>query len=169
MNKKLVIGVLVGLLALTGLVVFLTKDEVKPLGVNSGPQSDFPSFTVNGLEIFYNRIPLRQATTTVCAIKSPTATSTLIFGSITMTTSTTSASVIDLAKATTPYATTTRLNAKYSLGAGKQATITASTTDSTVALSAIFAPNTYFVVNMVGGAGKAVSPVGTCVANFLVN
>lgn len=107
------------------------------------------------------------ASTTVVAIKSPSATSTGTFLGCNFTTSSTTASVVTLAKATTAFATTTFLGS-VSLSASAQGYVMATT--SLPVGSAVFSPNTYFVVGMQdstpqAGAGTF-SPVGTCSAEF---
>ncbi len=103
---------------------------------------------------------MAQATTTVCAIQSPNATTTLGFFSANFTTGTTTASTITMASAKNAFATTTVLGGSLSMAANSQATFIASTTPGT-----IYAPLTWFVVGMAGGAGNF-SPVGACNASF---
>ena len=103
---------------------------------------------------------MAQATTTVCAIQSPNATTTLAFFSANFTTSSTTASLITMASANNAFATTTTLGVSVSIPANGQATIIATTTPGT-----IYAPLTWFVVGMAGGTGNF-SPVGACNAQF---
>jgi len=134
----------------------------KTLGSVSGPNTYLPFVANNNLQKYGQTVTLRVATTTVCAIKSPTATSSLTFSGVNLLRSSTTASVVTLAKATTPYATTTFLGS-LSLAANAQGTVVATT--SLPVGSAVFAPNTWFVVGMSGGIGTF-SPAGSCSAEF---
>lgn len=139
-------------------------------GAVTGPDSYFDYVANNNLKKYGKTIGFTTATTTVCAIKSPAATSTLIYGSAQFDTSSTSASTVTLAKATTAFATTTALT-RVAVSANAKATVMASTTPllATGAINGlVFAPSTYFVVGMEGGAGTF-SPVGSCSAEFVQN
>lgn len=134
------------------------------------PGTDFAeNLSQGGVQSYKLAKGFTTATTTVCAIKSPSATSTLTFASAKFTTGTTTASTVHLAKAATAFATTTSLGAA-ALAANAQGTFIASSTSSTSALDPffVFAPNTYFVVGMAGGNGTF-SPVGSCQASFNIN
>lgn len=108
------------------------------------------------------------ATTTICAIKSPAASSTLDLSKTgaRFDVSSTTASVVTIAKATTPYATTTIIGNQYAIAANAQAAIHASTT-ATQQVSAVevLAPNTWIVFGIQGGTGTF-SPLGQCSAGF---
>jgi hypothetical protein len=133
--------------------------STQPAGALVGPEATNPYQCFNGSCTFYNRIPFKTATTTVCAIKSPNATSSLDVGSgLHFQTSSTSATTVTIARATTPYATTTLISS-HSIAANARASIVATSTP------AIFPPNTYFVVGMAGGVGTF-SPSGACHADF---
>lgn len=106
---------------------------------------------------------LEAASTTICALQSPAATSTLQSASVLLTTSSTSASTITLAKAATAFATTTLLNTG-AVAAGAQATIIASTTSQGgTDQASVFGPSQWFVAGMSGGTGTF-SPSGVCSA-----
>ena len=184
-TKRWIAGsVALGLLAL---VVAFTNGDTKiiekvteQLGAASGPDRSFPCENRNGIEQCFGRQVMRQATTTVCAARSPSATSTLVRGSAIFTTSTSSASIVHMAKALTFNSTTTSLGT-FPLLANQQGAFTASTTPSGVAGAGeggdpldndfIFGPNQYFVVGVqqTGAGGMYVvgfAPVGTCNATF---
>jgi hypothetical protein len=145
------------------------------LGAVSGPDSSFPCESHNGVTTCFAQQKLRQATTTVCAFKSPAATSTLMTGSgVKFSVSSSSAITVNLAKAATPFATTTSLGVA-ALAAGAQGTFSASTTPNglpagnTIVDNAwVFAPNTFFVVGVQAGvtsgdtAGTGFVPEGSC-------
>jgi hypothetical protein len=145
----------------------VTEKIVERLGGVSGPDTYFPYTANNNLQKYGETKGLTTATTTVCAIKSPSATSTLVFGGINFQTSSTTATTVTLAKAATGFATTTALNT-LSLGANAQGAqiATSSTAAVGVVSNNIFGPNEYFVVGMAGGIGNF-SPVGTCSAEFV--
>jgi hypothetical protein len=123
--------------------------------------------SVNGITWSAQRQTMETATTTVCALRSPTgATSTLDFASANFTLSTTTAPTITLAKSATAFATTTVLGNRVTLAANEQATIVATTTAAQHGSKAFtFAPGDYFVVAMTGGIGTF-SPTGQCQAIF---
>ena len=106
------------------------------------------------------------ATTTVCSLQSPSATSTLVRAGATFDVSSTTASLITMAKATTAFATTTLLGVVNS-GADAQGTVIASSTPTATLLDAeqVFGPNEWFVIGMAGGIGNF-SPTGDCWATW---
>jgi hypothetical protein len=145
--------------------------ESSPAPVLGGALADIPSpyFTFGGVREWARRNTLAQATSTVCAIQSPVATSTLVGASIRFDLASTSAVSVDLAKGTTQYATTTKIGTTYSIAASAQATIVASSTGSVAGDATIFAPSTWFLVRInelssSSGAGNA--PTGICQAVF---
>lgn len=136
-------------------------------GAVVGPDTYFDYVANNDVRKSATRKAFTTATTTVCAIKSPSATSTLVFGGVNFTRSSTTASVVTLAKAATAFATTTALNTLSIAANGQGAQIaTSSTATVGVVPAIIFAPNQYFVVGMQGGIGTF-SPVGSCTAEFV--
>lgn len=164
-------SVLTSIVAVLGAVaVFIgaTNITVSPtdtvFGAISGPDISSPYLTVNGVQNFYNRRGFTTSTTTPCAIKAPMATSSLESASVQFRTASTTASVVTVAKATTQYATTTRIGTAYAIAANAQASIVGSTTPAT---GIVFAPGEWLVVGMAGGVGSF-SPVGTCQAVFQV-
>lgn len=138
----------------------VVREVVEQVGAISSPDIMSNWLGLGGGRVWNYTIPFTTSTTTVCAITSPAATSTLLFGGVLFTTSSTTASTVTLAKATTAFATTTSLGAS-ALTANGQGYVVASTTGSH-----IFSPSTYFVVGMAGGVGNF-SPVGSCTATFI--
>lgn len=174
--------IIIGILALSlgaGTAIFVdhtgsapATETGKQFGAISSPDLPWPYIAYGGVAHVAARTDsLTQATTTVCALQSPASTSTLQFASIRFVVSSTTASIVTLAKAATAYATTTVLGVG-SPGAGAQATITASTTlasaDPNRDGALVFSPNTYFVVGMQGGVGTF-SPTGTCEAEWITD
>lgn len=158
--------------ALVAVVVIAIGGYVFPkvqgsLGAVSGPDSYFSYVANNDLQKYGQTVQLRTATTTVCAIKSPAATTTLALAGVRFAVSSTTASTVTIAKAATAFATTTAL-ASVALSANAQGTVVASTTATGATLDGtnVFAPNTFLVVGMSGGTGTF-SPVGTCSAEFV--
>lgn len=139
------------------------------LGAVSAPDTYFDYFSNNGLKRYARRAStLVQATTTVCALKSPSATSSLALGTFQLNAiaTTTGPVILTLAKASTRYATTTSLGS-VTIQAGKTGEATASTTGAH-----IFSPNTFFVVGAQGSVGVPAgagtfSLSGSCQADFL--
>lgn len=139
-------------------VVSEVKDK---LGAVTGPNVYSDYFSINGVTRFYNRTTLTQASSTICAIRSPAATSTLVSGAVHIDINTTASTAV-IGKATTPFATTTLL-AQAAIAAGTELNLVASTSPiSNGALT--FSPNTYMVVSLAGSG--AVSLNGDCSATF---
>ena len=138
----------------------------KIVGGLSSPDISSPYFSVGGVyEWKAQTANLIQASTTLCAIQSPAATSTLGRAVIRLVNATTSAVIIDLAKASSPYATTTLLGTTYAMGGSTQVTIVASSTG--LGGSQVFAPNDWFVVKHADGTGGGYTgeaPTGVCQA-----
>lgn len=131
----------------------------------TSPEVSSPYFSINGITQWYWSGAPKTSTTTVCAIQSPTSTSTLVTGSIRLTVSSTTASTVTLAKASTAYATTTSLGSA-SVSANAQATVVSlKTAAGGDGLSETFGPSQWFVVGMAGGIGNF-SPTGRCTAVF---
>lgn len=163
MNKLTISGALVAIVfSIIALVLSATGGTVtNNLSAVSSPDISSPYFSYSDIRHWGAKTTnLTQATTTICALQSPAATSSLQTASIRLTTSSTTASTLTLAKATTPYATSTSLGA-VSASANGQIVGVASTTGSH-----IFAPNQYFVVGMQGGTGTF-SPTGVCQATWV--
>lgn len=157
------------IIAIIGAYMFPKGNTIveRVVGAVTGPDTYFDYVANNDLQKFGQTRTLTTATTTVCAIKSPTATSTLTFGGVKFIVSSTTASTVTIAKATTAYATTTAIGGG-ALGAGAQGTFNATTTtaaDTSLDGAMVFAPSTYFVVGMAGNVGTF-SPTGSCSAEF---
>jgi hypothetical protein len=137
------------------------------------PYSPVPELNIGGGRLVGANVPLATGTSTVCAIQSPTSTSTLVSAGIKFTLASTSAVIVDLAKNTTKFSTTTKIGTTYGVAASAQATIVASSTGSVAGDATIFAPSNWFVVRMVGatvttGGDVNNAPTGSCNALWLV-
>lgn len=171
-NKITVAGVLVSVVLAVyavfnsgATVINNPVTEITKLGA-AGQDFPGPCVSVNGLTTCSERRGFTVATTTICAIKSPNATSSLAYTSVNFAVSSTSASVITVAKATTPFATTTGIGSQLSLAANATIMYPQYGTSSAAFQ---FAPGQYLVVGMQGGASNTTfSPVGSCEATFIV-
>lgn len=147
----------------------IVEKTIEKVGA-AGQDFPGPCISVNGQVRCAETRKLSVATTTPFASKSPAATSTLDTNATgcRFDTSSTTASVVTFAKATTPFATTTLIGQRYAIAANAAAAIAASTTATQfVAATQVFAPNTWFVMSMEGGTGTF-SPTGQCSAVFNV-
>lgn len=154
--------------ALTGVIDTEGYGNVK-LGAVAGPDFYSDYLNINGVRSQYRTTGLTQASTTVCSLASPkNSTSTLALAAIRFNVASTSATYVELARATTPYATTTRIGSPYVITANAQATIVASTTGSVAGDATIFPPSTYLNVKVswATAATSASVPVGVCKAVF---
>lgn len=173
LKKVLAVIAIVAIAALSGHYTGGTRViENKNPGALTGPDISSPYLSVGGVREEYRHQTLATATTTPCAIQSPAATSTLNYAALRIDTATSTATTWTLAKATSAYATTTKL-AGFSLGSGAFGTMNASTTPSTSTTiiddTNVIAPNTYLVW---GVAGTIISDAtklnGVCQAKFTV-
>lgn len=166
--NKLILGVLA--LGIAASVALATRDvnvTVQPSDVKVGavtnPDIASPYVSWGGVRNWAGGTSnLAQATTTVCAIQSPASTSTLQYATLKLSVSSTTASIVTIAKASSAFATTTALS-RLAVGANAQALHFASTTEGSA--DQIFAPNQFVVFGMEGGTGTF-SPTGVCQAGF---
>lgn len=162
MKNYIIGGLVVALVASLGL--FFVEKE-RPLGAVSGPDLNSEYWSVNDVRMDYRRAGMKTATTTVCSIKSPSATSTLFHALAQFVVSSSTASTVVFAKDTGFTGSTTPLN-DFSVSANAQATVSLlATTTATGKANLTFAPNTYFNITMTGGTGTF-SPSGYCEAVF---
>lgn len=164
----IIAGIAIVFAAGTTYVVTHLSPTVVSLGSNATPDIQSPYYTVGGDRVWKARSdsPV-QATTTPCAFQSPAATSTLVSASVLLTVSSTTASIVTIAKAANAFATTTLIGSQYSIGANAMATIVASTTISSGATSdtLTFAPSQWLVFGIQGNIGTF-SVSGRCRAVF---
>jgi hypothetical protein len=142
------------------------------LGSIVGPDSLNPYFSVNNVFHYENRNAIRTATTTVCVVKSPAATSTLTYGAIHFAVSSSTALTVVAAKSLTPYATTTLINSQSVAGPSGDLRAASTTISNEVWSDMTFGPNQYLVFSETGGitAGDATGagfvPTGSCIGDF---
>ena len=169
MNKTLgTVLVVILVIATAGAYLYPKVSPVAEprVGANPGPDSQSECTSQNGLITCSTNKGLTLASTT-CSIRSPNATSTLVFGSLQVASTSAAAALIEMGKSVSPNATTTLIGG-VTVAAGAQATIIASTSPSGAGLNptVVFAPNTYF--NVKNGSG-VFQFGGTCTAQFIVN
>ena len=124
----------------------------------------------NGVIDFAYRVPLQIATSGVaqynpCNIQSPTSTSTIVYASTDLRTSTGTANLIELAKSATSGATTTVL-ARTTVAANAFTTLVASSTLQT-SDNWIIAPSNFIVVKFGANYGST-TPRGSCQVIFRI-
>ena len=147
---------------------YLPGSEEPKVGAVAGPDIMSPYFSYGGVRHWGARTEsLQQATTTVCAIQSPAATSTLITAAVRFDVSSTSAMFVELGKGTTQFATTSSLGYTQ-LGANANGIIVASTTPTTNLFSdrTQFGPNQWFLVKVNPASPGHISPSGVCQATW---
>lgn len=192
MNTK----TLIALLAVAAVITFVgvtfprplptTSITEKPLGVSSGTDVS-GCFTINGVTICAAKQAIRSATTTICALRSPTfSTSTLISGGIRFTvSSSTQATQVTIVRSSNPYATTTTNAitivplATSTIAAGLSPALSFMATNTYPAAlenltdlieeDRTFAPGQYLVVGFAGGQHVTTGrPTGSCTAQWQV-
>lgn len=183
-NKKIWVALIVVAIIAIGGYSFPTfqKTTEKGLGAVAAPTTNLPSMgvvqlglgtgcgdnfsTCLGPNLIGGGQVMAQATTTICAIQSPNATTTLTEFGIDFTTSSTTASVVTIAKAANAFATTTQIGNNLAIAANAEASFQASSTAAQLATNnTIIAPNNWIVVGMAGGVGNF-NPVGKCSGIF---
>jgi hypothetical protein len=154
---------------------FLGKDlsskinlSEQSFGALAGPDIPYPYIRFGNVMFWAQAQNMATATTTICALQGPSATSTLFFASANIKTSSTTASLVTIAKASTAFATTTIIGSQYNLAANDSALITASSTSVLAEGTADFTGDQWLVVGMQGGTGT-MSPTGTCQALWIVD
>ena len=190
----LVVVVSVGLSVLFGGET-ITKETIlkdKPVGALTGPILPYNDFGFGGVRFWgsgrSSDVGLQQGTSTICSLQAPTATSTLLnFTTHVHNATGTATLVLEVARATTAFATTTSLTfGTRALAAQSHQTFSfvASTTGSTNSLIQTdprweFGPNEFLNVKVGGATGDVNSansaityanyaPVGSCGAIWQV-
>lgn len=138
------------------------------VGAISSPDLPFTNFSVGGFRRWAVKVPMNTATTSVCTIQTPNATTTLNAAFADFDNSTTSQAHIQLATAATSNATTTVL-AQNTIPANIAYQLIATSTQSS---RPVLAPLQWIVTKMamqVGGTETTgtYSPSGYCGAEFI--
>lgn len=169
-NNLVLVGVAVVLSVVLSVWLIRPGDKVVEtiIGSASSPSVVDGCMDVNGVTKCYRARDVRTSSSTICSMKSPTSTSTLLTASLNTRTGSSTALIYEFGRSTLPDATTTRIGSAF-VGAG-QVTIVAS---STASATNVFAPNTYLNVKYGGNdcvdGGACNTLVGKCKAEFLVN
>lgn len=166
MNKTLGVVLVVIFVVAIGAYQFPKGNTIveRIVGANPGPDSQSECTSQNGLMTCSTNKGLTLASTT-CSVRAPAATSTLVFASLKVASTSATAALIEMGKSVSPNATTTLLGAA-NLAANAQGTMLASTTNAGIDNANVFAPNTYFNVKVGSGVFQF---GGTCTAQFIVN
>lgn len=166
MKDKVLIGLAVAVLVLGAVTFFGGKvgpqgpagRDGQTVGAVPGPDNSFEITSQNGVARGAISMDFRQATGTVCGLKSPASTSTLKYISFSQNAGTSTAALVRIATSTTDWATTTLLYSFASLAnVNRYHTFSPTTTET-----AVLAPNTYVVVDYNGNSGGYRVP-GRCV------
>lgn len=139
------------------------------LGSQTGPDTYFPYIANNDVRTWSYSKKMAVATSTVCSIKAPTATSTLLIATVNFGLASSSVTVVDIAKSTSYAATTTKIGTTYNITAGSRAYIVASSTGSVAGEATLFGPNDYLNVKIgpTSGDGLGHAAIGFCRAEFV--
>ncbi len=171
MNKLLIIGVVLAV-ALSG-VALLKGGTVVEKGtevLGQGSNFEFPSYTSSGgmRTVSVRSDSLNRASTTICAIQGPAATSTVRFVSLDLAVSTTTATLLTIATSTTAFSTSTAIlvddvvatSTKYHYASGDLAG---------GLVQEALAPNSWVVFSLRQRYEHSgtYSPTGVCQASFI--
>src|ERR1035437_3209738 len=120
----------------------------QPLGSISGPDIQSSYLRIGGVMRVYARQDMKTATTTLCAMISPVATSTIFSANWIIGTGTTTASAIDIGYGSTAFATSTNLLAGTAVASGAQGDANWTATGNGTG-DDIVGPNTYVIVKTI--------------------
>lgn len=167
MIKNIITSAAVALVVVIGGLVFFAKPVVAPVSVGSlsGPDISSPYLAVNGLATYSATVVMTQNSSTTCQYQTPPATTTLSAFAYRFGLASTTASQVEMGKATGPDATTTLFGTTFNIGASASATVEASSTTGGAGDLMVLAPSTWLAVKLAGG-GTGSLPTGSC--NFEV-
>lgn len=146
------------------------------VGGLSGPDISSPFLSWGGVRQWAARSgSLTQATSTICSLTSPLATSTLLAANISLSTASSSAVALDISKNIAgATASTSDVFGDKKIAAGARATlmadIAADSTEQADSEKAIFAPSSrlnFVMRNATAGNGLGSAPVGSCSAVWI--
>lgn len=178
MNKKdISIGLLVA--ALVGLsFLYITKPVEKvteriiekqvSAGSVTGPEVFSDYFSIGGVVKYFYRVPMTVASTSLCSIKSPAATSTIAYINWIVNKGTTTAAYITIATSTGAYATSSsdELVADTSLASGEQGYVDWRSVGGGVQDN-IISPSNYVLVKTAGAGLGGYTYTGYCQVEFV--
>ena len=160
-----------GIVALKGgdTTVLPVRNVGENLGAVASPDMPFNYISVGGVPTYYNKTTslIQSTSSVICSIQAPSATSTLVDGSIQITgASTTGTTPLSIYNSNLPYSTG-ELIATASVAEDTDYFLPAasSTFNAAAIRDRIFPGNSYFVVTQTGGG--TLTPTGTCQAVFL--
>lgn len=166
MTKTLILSALVALVV-TIVVSVVTPSpkqiirEIPGLGAVVSSETLTSPTCIDGVCIFSTKRNFTTtASTTICAIKSPSATSTILRATINVTTGSSTAATLYLATSTTAFATTTNL-VTYTLSANTQAS-----TNFVGTAASVVPPGIFLVLGAAGGPANGHLLVGSCSVDF---
>lgn len=163
------IGALVTLVIVLGVAYFNTPKPTPPYGAFPGPDVNLPYFAVNGVQHYYYHVPFNTGSTTLCSIKTPSATTTILQAKASIVIATSSALFVEWGTDKVNYTATTTSLGRSSIAANTAGTVFASSSGmmTNTALkggsiddASVLLPNTYLNFNY-GGAGLC-TVGGTC-------
>lgn len=174
--KNIVTTVVVAGLVTTFLGAFVIQGQPGANGRDgqvlggTNPDLNSPYFRFGGVPIYAAQTSaLNSASTTLCSIQSPAATSTLLGAAVDISNATSSSYILTIARAATISASTTPLISSASIASGAKTTLVASSTGQG---SDVWAPNSWMNVTVRGGSGGVSIPftmgAGTCQARWEV-
>ena len=168
--------IVIAIIAIIGVFTPVGQKTVKGFGsVQSVPDVTTTNLTtlnlsgnlmcVGGLCTNAQRIPMIQASSTLCAIQSPNATSTLTMAAVNFSSTPSYSQIYELAEDPTAFSSTTALVAAYGIGASGTASFIATTTGSTL----VVAPSSFITLKLSTTTASATfAPVGYCSVEFQV-
>lgn len=171
-KKYIALSVVLSVLVSVGVYTLAPEKPVQIVEKNTpsvqgfaGP--DLPSryFSFGGVRQFAGFTQMQVATTSLCSMQSPAATSTIEFVSWSITTGTSTAAVIDIGTSTTAFATTTNLISGTSVGSGATGQAYWSSAGGS-ATDNIMAPSTWVNVKTAGAGVGGYTFGGTCQVVF---
>lgn len=158
--KNFFFGLLVGGVAISISFFVFFGGQIGFVGASPSNQSTSNVDCVGEVCTYFYSQVAKTATSTLCAIKSPAATSTLISATFHEYTATSTGGVVALSKGTSAFATTsTLIGTAYNIASGAFATVQASTSPA-AGDATIIAPNTFLVWGVHAGSLAAVYSTG---------
>ncbi len=148
------------------------QQTVQNLGSLAGPDIPFSYLNWGGIRQENRSQSFNQASTTLCSLIGPAASSTLDFATAMITTATSSAIQIDFARSSIMDATTSLLLPSVTVGANLTGIIefnASSTALSNGASGQFFGPNQRLNIKYGGTLGSLNTLGGVCKASFIVN
>jgi len=180
-TNKVIIGVLTLGLVIVSVLSVLNRNTVAPvnnvpvnstnLGANGSPNMYVPFLGINEVVSYYQSYDFNVATTTLCAVKSPSSTSTLEYFSLIVETGTSTASTIDVGSSlTNNTATSTALFIQsYAVASGARGAVILPGALPSTATSTILAPSTWVVAKTNGAGLGGYTYGGQCKYKFTLH